>query len=170
MSETIAEVEGHLSVEATKTKSSVGTLSIPEPLVEELARHLATYRPGAGPGDLVFTGSRGMPLRRSFAARVFKPAVERSGLDPTLTFRGLRKVATSYMVDDGVHPRVIQYRLGHATVRLSQELYAKVSDAADVDAAAPALGHDFRLLRARSGHKTKKANDPGSWTAGKNGL
>ena len=83
----------------------------------------------------MFTGSRGMPLRRSFAARVFKPAVERAGLDPTLTFRGLRKVATSYMVDDGVHPRVIQYRLGHATARLSQELYAKVSDAADADAA-----------------------------------
>jgi integrase len=125
VSETIAEVEGRLSVEATKTESSVRTLSIPEPLIEELARHLATYCPGAGPDELVFTGPKGMPLRRSFAARVFKPAVTRAGLDPTLTFRGLRKVATSFMVDDGVHPRVIQYRLGHATARLSQELYAK---------------------------------------------
>jgi len=67
---------------------------------------------------------------------VFNPAVERVGLDPGLTFRGLRKVATSYMVDDGVHPRVIQHRLGHATARPSQELYAHVSDAADQDAAS----------------------------------
>ena len=115
VSETIAEVDGRLSVEATKTESSVRTLSVPEPLVEELAHHLATFRAGAGPGDLVFTGTKGMPLRRSFAARVFKPAVKRAALDPTMTFRGLRKVATSYMVDDAVHPRVIQYRLGHAT-------------------------------------------------------
>lgn len=135
VSETIAEVGGHLKVEATKSKSSVRTLSLPEPLVDELASHVATYRPGAGPDELVFTGPKGMPLRRSFAARVFKPAVARAGLDPRLTFRGLRKVATSYMVDDGVHPRVIQYRLGHATARLSQELYAHVSDPADRDAA-----------------------------------
>jgi integrase len=136
VSSTIAEVEGRLSVEATKSKSSVRTLSIPEPLVEVLAWHLASFRPDAGPADLVFTGPRGMPLRRSFAARVFKPAVVRAGLDAGLTFRGLRKVATSYMVDDGVHPRVIQHRLGHATARLSQELYAHVSDGADQDAAA----------------------------------
>jgi integrase len=156
VSETIAEVDGRLSVEATKTESSVRTLSIPGPLVEELAHHLATFRPGAGPGDLVFAGPRGMPLRRSFAARVFKPAVEGAGLDPTLTFRGLRKVATSYMVDDGVHPRVIQYQLGHATARLSQELYAKVSDAADEDAAAR-LGARFS-----SATGTQRARNPKS--------
>jgi integrase len=83
-----------------------------------------------------------MPLRRPFAARVFKPAVKRAELDPGLTFRGLRKVATSNMVDDGVHPRVIQHRLGHATARLSQELYAHVSDTAD-EAAASRLAERF---------------------------
>lgn len=88
VSQTMAEVEGKLSVEATKSKSSVRTLSVPQPLLDELARHLATYRPGAGPEALVFTGAKGMPLRRSFAARVFKPAVTRAGLDPRLTFRG----------------------------------------------------------------------------------
>jgi integrase len=156
VSETIAEVEGVLSVEATKTKSSIRVLSIPEPLVEELARHIATYRSGAGADELVFTGAKGMPLRRTFAAREFNPAVERAGLDPALTFRGLRKVATSFMVDDGVHPRVIQHRLGHATARLSQELYAKVSDAADKDAAGR-LGARFS-----SATGTQRARKPAS--------
>lgn len=100
-------------------------LNVPQPLLDELAPHLAAYRPGAGPEALVFTGAKGMPLRRSFAARVFKPAVKRAGLDRELTFRVVRKVATSYMVDDGVHHRVIQHRLGHATARLSRELYTR---------------------------------------------
>lgn len=40
------------------------------------------------------------------------------------------------MVGGGEHPRVIQHRLGHATTRLSLELYAHVSEAADRAAAA----------------------------------
>ncbi len=35
------------------------------------------------------------------------------------------------MVADGEHPRVIQHRLGHATSRLSMELYAHVPEATD---------------------------------------
>lgn len=39
------------------------------------------------------------------------------------------------MVEAGAHPRVIQQRLGHATARLSMELYAHVPEAADIDVA-----------------------------------
>ena len=39
------------------------------------------------------------------------------------------------MVEQGEHPRVIQARLGHATARLSLELYAHVPEAADRDVA-----------------------------------
>jgi hypothetical protein len=36
------------------------------------------------------------------------------------------RAAASFLVDGGEHPRVIQHRLGHATARLSMELYAHV--------------------------------------------
>lgn len=74
------------------------------------------------------TGAKGGTLRRSFAARVFNPAVARAGLPDELTFHGLRHVAASFLVDAGEHPRVIQHRLGHATARLSMELYAHVPE------------------------------------------
>lgn len=83
----------------------------------------------------MFTGPKGAPLRRSFAARIFAPAVARADLDPALTFHGLRHVATTFMVEDGEHPRVIQHRLGHATARLSMELYAHVPEPTDRDVA-----------------------------------
>lgn len=100
-----------------------------------LAEHLAaTGRPG--PDDLVFTAPAGGPLRAAnFRLRVWGPAVEAAGLGD-LTFHGLRHAAASFMVGAGEHPRVIQHRLGHSTARLSLELYAHVSEAADRDAAA----------------------------------
>lgn len=128
--QTISEVEGHLAVAETKSRSSRRTLAIPQFLVDELAAHL--LREGRRDlDDLVFTGPNGAPLRRTFAARVFSPAVERAGLDAALSFHGLRHVATTFMVEAGERPRVIQHRLGHATARLSMELYAHVPDRAD---------------------------------------
>jgi integrase len=169
--QTIAEVEGRLLVAETKSRSSRRTLSIPTFLIAELAKHLAGNRAGANPEDLVFTGPEGGPLRRYFTERVFNPAVERAGLDPGLTFHGLRHVAASLMVEQGEHPRVIQGRLGHATARLSMELYAHVPEAADRDVAnhldsrwkAITTGTD----RARSGHdnlRTGTADEQKTWS------
>lgn len=119
-----------------KSRSSLRTMSAPEFLLDELANHLATQRGRPELHELVFTGRQGATLRRTFAARIFTPAVADAGLDPALTFHGLRHVATSLMVEAGEHPRVIQQRLGHATARLSMELYAHVPEAADRQVAA----------------------------------
>jgi integrase len=109
---------------------------VPAFLIEEPAGHVAAHSTRSGPDDLLFTGPKGGLLRRSFAARIFAPAVRRAGLDAALTFHGLRHVAASLMVQAGEHPRVIQQRLGHATSRLSMELYAHVPEAADREVAA----------------------------------
>ncbi|CAN5229858.1 site-specific integrase [soil metagenome] len=148
VSETISEVGGRHAVAAAKSKSSGRTLSLPSFLIDELAEHLRLYRPGVGPDDLVFTGPAGGTLRRSFAARVFNPGVAHAGLPDELTFHGLRHVATSFMVEDGEHPRVIQHRLGHATARLSMELYAHVPEATDRDVATH-LDARFRVADRR---------------------
>lgn len=131
VTQTISEVEGRLEVADTKSTSSERTLPVPPFLLDELAEHLAAQRGRPGTEELVFAAPQGGPLRRSLAVRSFKPAVAAAGLDPGLTFHGLRHVAASFMVEAGEHPRVIPQRLGHATARLSMELYAHVPDAAD---------------------------------------
>lgn len=80
--------------------------------------------------------ARGGPLRHSFEYRVFKNAVHKAGFDGSLTFHGVGHVAATLMVEQGEHPRVIQARLGHATSRLTMELYAHVPEAADRQEAA----------------------------------
>jgi integrase len=134
----VEETAGHLTiVREAKSPAGLRTLSAPTFLVEELARHLAAHRPGAAddPDSLAFVGSRGGVLRRRFGERTFAPAVARAGLDKSLTFHGLRHVAITSMVELGVHPRVMQGRAGHATSKLTLELYAHVPEAADRQAA-----------------------------------
>lgn len=165
VAQTISEVNGKHETAETKSTASARTLSVPQFLLDAVAEHLATQRGHPDPDHLVFTGPKGGRLRRSFAARTFNPAVRRAGLASGLTFHGLRHVAASLMVEAGVHPRVIQQRLGHATARLSMELYAHVPDAADrqvaadLDAAFAAVHDEPESADGQGGHAVP--NGPG---------
>ncbi|MBA2496696.1 MAG: tyrosine-type recombinase/integrase [Acidimicrobiia bacterium] len=65
---------------------------------------------------------------------MFHSAVAAAGLPRTLTFHGLRHVATTLMIANNEHPKVIQHRLGHADPAMSLGVYGHVSD--DLDQAA----------------------------------
>jgi len=147
VSQVVEEVAGQLRVMPgdAKTVGSLRTIAAPPFLIEELAGHLAEYRSDvvAEPTALIFVGPRGGVLRRQLGERVFRPAVERAGLDPSLTFHGLRHVALSALVDENIHPRVMQGRAGHASSKLTLELYAHVTEDADRQAAT-ALESRFR--------------------------
>ena len=130
----VEETAGHLAVvKEAKTAAGLRTLAAPGFLIDELAQQLAEHRTGVA-GDreaLVFVGPRGGVLRRRFGERTFAPAVVKAGLDPLLTFHGLRHAAITTMVELGVYPRVMQGRAGHATSQLTMELYAHVTESAD---------------------------------------
>ena len=135
--QTVEEVSGHVRVvAATKSEAGKRTFALPAFLVDELAAHIAAHRPGAGPDDLVFLGPKGGLLRRSFEARVLKPAVKEAALPENLTFHGLRHVATTLMIANNEHPKVIQHRLGHADPAMSLGVYGHVPS--DLDQAAAA--------------------------------
>jgi integrase len=154
VAQVVEEVAGQIRVlpGEAKTASSLRTITAPPFLIDDLARHIAKYRSGADRGDLVFIGPRGGILRRRLGERAFRPAVLKAKLDPELTFHALRHVAMSALVDENVHPRVMQGRAGHASSKLTMELYAHVSQDADKDAAM-ALENRFRpVLSDANGH------------------
>jgi integrase len=96
----VEETAGHLAVvKEAKTAAGLRTLAAPGFLIDELAQQLAEHRTGVA-GDreaLVFVGPRGGVLRRRFGERTFAPAVVKAGLDPLLTFHGLRHAAITTM-------------------------------------------------------------------------
>ncbi|MDQ3106519.1 MAG: tyrosine-type recombinase/integrase [Actinomycetota bacterium] len=136
----VEEIAGQLRIVAgeAKTTGSLRTIAAPAFLIEALLEHLRTHRRGTedDPTALVFLGARGGVLRRRFSERIFRPAARRAGLAPSLTFHSLRHNALTALVDENVHPRVMQSRAGHASSRLTLELYAHVTDNADREAAA----------------------------------
>lgn len=74
---------------------------------------------------------------------MFKPSVQGAGLPPTLTRHGLRHIATTLMIANNEHPKVIQHRIGHADPAMSLGVYGHVPDDLD-EAAAVRLDDLFR--------------------------
>jgi integrase len=62
-----------------KTEASVRTIPAPDLVLEELARHLDRF--GTGPDGLVFTDSKGDPIRRNAFGHVWRRAAKSAGRD-----------------------------------------------------------------------------------------
>jgi integrase len=136
--QTVEELAGQIRfVPEGKRPARLRTITAPPFLLAAIPSHLASHRAAvANDSDaLVFVGPKGGTLRRRFGERIFRPAVERAGLQD-LTFHGLRHAAASSLVDVGVHPRVMASRIGHGSVKTTMEIYAHASDDADRQAAS----------------------------------
>ena len=117
---TLEEVNGQLRyVDETKTDASRRLVSIPPFLSDVLAGHLEQ-----SPGEFVFASQEGTLLRRSnFRRRFFKPALARAELDLDVRFHDLRHTCAALMIEQGAHPKEIQARLGHASIKTTLETY-----------------------------------------------
>ncbi len=140
--ETLTEVRGHLSFGSPKTKASRRSVSLPALLVEVLAAHIAEHGSDSG---LTFTSPEGKPLRRThFRRRVWKPAVAASVGEPCRV-HDLRHSHAALLIAQGEHPKVIQSRLGHASITTSLNTYGHLFDGLD-EAAADRLDDGFGLM------------------------
>ena len=73
----------------------------------------------------VFTHPDGMPIDPNLATRAFKKVVTTSGL-PKLTIHGLRHTHATILLEQGVNPKVVSERLGHASVATTMDIYSHV--------------------------------------------
>jgi integrase len=119
-------------------KSAAGhrILTMPKPLVDILAEHLARAGMTAASGDaLVFANENGGPVQySSFRTRAWIPAVKAAGCEGA-GFHDLRRLAATSLVLQGVDVKTAQTRLGHSDPRLTLSIYATATTEADIDAA-----------------------------------
>lgn len=152
VAETLVEVGGRLI--AGPPKTGPRTVSIPAPLAEELAHHLAAYPPGQE--RLVFTGPEGYALRHSnFYRREWRPAVGSTGLDPGLRVHDLRHTAVALAISTGAHPKQIQELCGQRsttpTLNTYGHLFESLQDRLAERLAETFLGSRAGPLRDRDG-------------------
>ena len=87
--------------------------------------------------DLVFANEVGGPLElRNLARRHLKPALEAAKLPDSFRLYDLRHTHATLLLAEGVHPKVAAERLGHATTRMTMDIYSHVLPGMQADASA----------------------------------
>jgi integrase len=105
-----------------KTAASVRNVKLPGSVADILTDHLDRF----STVDLVFPTGRGGPMSHaSFSGNVFKPSLVRAGLDRDTRIHDLRHTAAALAIaaGPGCHPKVLQMRLGHASISITLDRY-----------------------------------------------
>ena len=82
---------------------------------------------------LVFPSDQGLPQDSTRVLYRFHKALERAGL-PKRRQHDLRHTAATLMLEEGVHPKVVQDMLGHSTYTLTMNTYSHVAPSMQRDA------------------------------------
>lgn len=141
--ETVSEVRGHVRIRPVpKSRASHRTVSLDPHLAQDLAEHLTTYP--VGPDGFVFSAPEGGPLHRTnFCRRFWQPAVRASVSEPC-RFHNLRHTHVAFLIEAGEDPKVIQERLGHASIRVTYDTYGHLFPGRDERAAERLAGLRYR--------------------------
>jgi integrase len=74
--------------------------------------------------DLVFATRKGTPLdAQNIVNRYFKPLLKRTGLAP-IRWHDLRHTCATLLLGRGVHPKLVQHLLGHASITMTLDRYS----------------------------------------------
>ncbi|MFC1938550.1 site-specific integrase [Chloroflexota bacterium] len=101
--------------------------------------------------DLVFSNFEGKPLLPDTVSHAWVKLIKRTGLEG-IRLHDARHTHASLMLKQGVHPKVVQERLGHATISTTLDLYSHVSPGLQQ---AAAEGFDRMVLPRREKEAVK---------------
>ncbi len=116
---------------APKTDSGHRIVTLPRVLVEELSRlreqqeqHRQVFGSAYEDHGLVFCQPDGKPLHaHNITQRDLRQVLRRAGL-PRLRFHDLRHCHASLLLKLGVHPKIVQERLGHSSPAFTLHVYS----------------------------------------------
>ncbi len=132
----VEEIDGRLIVKEPKSASGRRAVRLDPTDVHLLREHRRILADeGHGFGQLVFCDSQGGILRRSNVQRnVWNPIRVALGLQG-VRFHDLRHSSASVMLRAGIHPKIVQERLGHSTIKLTMDTYSHLLPDAQNEAA-----------------------------------
>jgi integrase len=124
-----------------KTEGSTRTIAIPKTLVELLEKYkLERNEEVEKLGSLwngtarLFTQWDGKPMHPSAITHWFQRFLKRTGV-PVLNFHTLRHSSATMMIVQGIHPKTISNRLGHANISTTMDIYGHALESPDREAA-----------------------------------
>jgi integrase len=143
---TLIEGKGAPRFSEPKTKRGRRSVALDDGTVEALREHRerqlderVAWGPAYHDHGLVFCREDGTPLWPRTFSRSFDHHVRAAGL-PKIRLHDLRHTHATLALEAGVHPKVVQERLGHATIAITLDTYSH---------AIPALQEDARRRSRR---------------------
>ncbi|MEP6666470.1 MAG: tyrosine-type recombinase/integrase, partial [Nocardioidaceae bacterium] len=133
--ETIVEVStknsptgGRMLIKPYPKDNEPRTIALPQNLLTQLAQWITDRR--LRPGDLLFATRDGTPIsRNTFRTRVWRPAVQASGVDFDVRVHDLRHAHASWLLAGGSDIRSVMDRMGHAQITTTQKYLHTLPDA-----------------------------------------
>ena len=128
--------KGSVYLGGPKTRRGRRTVTL-DPTTVGMIRHLIDDRP---PEQLAFRGRRDARVHpQNFHPRVWEPAVAAAGIGKQPRVHDLRHSHASWLIAAGVPLPIIQYRLGHESIKTTSDRYGHMlPGAGDVAAASMA--------------------------------
>ncbi len=75
--------------------------------------------------DLVLASALGNVVETSsFTSKTFKKMLDKAGIPREIKYHDLRHTHASLLLLQGVHPKVVQERLGHSTIAMTLDIYS----------------------------------------------
>ena len=146
---------GEMVIRSPKSERSRRLVSLPPSAAEVLrehregqARQLAEVGKKLREDDLVFSSPDGKPLRPDTVTHAWVKLVRRIGLKG-IRLHDARHTHASLMLKQGVHPKIVQERLGHASIQLTLDTYSHIVPGLQEAAAA---GFD-KMISAGQDHE-----------------
>jgi integrase len=126
---------GYQFIDRTKSKNSRRKISVSPELMKQLRDHHATqliYKAGMSAKgkwqehNLMFAGDTGAPFFPHNLGRYFKRILTNAGLDSSMRLHDLRHSCATLLLTNGVNPKIVSERLGHASVAFTLDTYCHV--------------------------------------------
>ncbi|WP_129727929.1 site-specific integrase [Ectobacillus funiculus] len=126
----------------TKTKSGSRTVDLPEETILQLKKHrklIEAEKLEVGSGaynnmDLVVCTELGTPTNKSNIRRSFNAIIKKAKL-PKIRFHDMRHTHATLLLLQGVNPKIVSERLGHADVRITLDTYSHLLPSMQKDTA-----------------------------------
>lgn len=139
--QSLEETKGSLAFKPPKTKKGQRVIVLSQSLITVLRRHRAEQaaaRLALGPAyqdhDLIFGGPDGQPWRPSAFTGSFIELAKRARVATHLHM--MRHYHATQLLQQGIHPKVVSERLGHANISITLDVYSHVVPGLQEQAAA----------------------------------
>ena len=115
--------------------------------IVQAKEHAEAGCPAVGLDCMVFTDRHGVSYHPQRLTKLFSAACRNAGLSP-IRLHDLRHTMASSALQAGIHPKVVQERLGHTSVKMTLDVYSHLGTGIQ-DSAAEEL-HRLMSLTGRS--------------------